>query len=499
LKAKSPSPEQQDFTNRGTVDDQEVPARQAKPRKLSRVPFTVSRLMEFCTRRELVNQTGHDYPQWPLVVLKELIDNALDACEEAGIAPVISITVALGSIVVEHNGPGIPAKTIDRVLDYSIRVSSREAYVSPTRGAQGNALKTVLAMAFVLDEERHGEEACGKTTIEAHGIAHHIEFAVDHIRLEPKITRITTPSPVVVGTKITVRMAQPLWRTTGDAFATDIVGASEEEFLRLATDYIWLNPHLSLKVTWRGEVRGNFQASNPTWKRWLPCWPTSAHWYERGRFRRYMAAHIANNPSITVREFIAEFDGMSGTAKQKAVLGAVGASRVSLHDFFGRDKADRDNIAKLLVALKAHTKPIRSASLGVIGKDHLFRMMEAAGGEPKTFDYQLRLSETDGLPHVVEFAFGVLNAGLDVGGRRPSGRITVTGVNNSPGIGNPFRSIGRGGNGLDTMLAELRASATEPVIAALHLTCPRVTFTDRGKSAIVIDGEAEGIYDDDKT
>ena len=35
-----------------------------------------------------------------------------------------------------------------------VRVSSREAYVSPTRGAQGNALKTIVAMPFVLDGER---------------------------------------------------------------------------------------------------------------------------------------------------------------------------------------------------------------------------------------------------------------------------------------------------------------------------------------------------------
>ena len=40
-----------------------------------------------------------------------------------------------------------------RLLDYTVRVSSREAYVSPTRGAQGNALKTIVAMPFVLDEE----------------------------------------------------------------------------------------------------------------------------------------------------------------------------------------------------------------------------------------------------------------------------------------------------------------------------------------------------------
>jgi hypothetical protein len=43
--------------------------------------------MEFCTRRELQNQTGHGVGQWPLVVGKELFDNALDAAEEAEVAP----------------------------------------------------------------------------------------------------------------------------------------------------------------------------------------------------------------------------------------------------------------------------------------------------------------------------------------------------------------------------------------------------------------------------
>ena len=82
------------------------PKRSARKRpgpKLTRVAFRVSRLMEFCTRRELQNQTGHGVAQWPLVVLKELVDNALDACEEAEVAPVISIAVEPGSIVVEDN------------------------------------------------------------------------------------------------------------------------------------------------------------------------------------------------------------------------------------------------------------------------------------------------------------------------------------------------------------------------------------------------------------
>ena len=93
--------------------------------KLTRVAFRVSRLMEFCTRRELQNQTGHGVGQWPLVVLKELVDNALDACEEAEVAPVISIAVEPGSIVIEDNAGGIKTSTIKSILDYTIRVSSR--------------------------------------------------------------------------------------------------------------------------------------------------------------------------------------------------------------------------------------------------------------------------------------------------------------------------------------------------------------------------------------
>ena len=111
--------------------------------KLIRVAFRVSRLMEFCTTRELQNQTGHGVMQWPLVVLKELVDNALDAYEEAEVAPMISIAVEPGSIVVEDNGLGIKTSTIKSILDYTIRVSSREAYVSPTRGAHEGRPTTV--------------------------------------------------------------------------------------------------------------------------------------------------------------------------------------------------------------------------------------------------------------------------------------------------------------------------------------------------------------------
>src|SRR5688572_8972760 len=107
---------------------------------LSRTTLATSRLLDFASKKELTAQTGHEPGAWPLVILKELTDNSLDACEEAGIAPEITVTVDASRIIVADNGPGLPVETIKGTLDYAVRVSSREAYVSPTRGAQGNAL-----------------------------------------------------------------------------------------------------------------------------------------------------------------------------------------------------------------------------------------------------------------------------------------------------------------------------------------------------------------------
>jgi DNA topoisomerase VI subunit B len=162
--------------------------------RLERVVFKTSRLLDFVGRRELTAQIGHEAALWPLVVLKELLDNALDAAEEAEIAPEITVEVltARGAarIQVSDNGPGLSNKTIRDILDYDVRVSSREAYVSPTRGAQGNALKTIIAMPYALDG------GVGETLIETRGMAHRIVFTADAVRQEPRLVRSTTRSTV---------------------------------------------------------------------------------------------------------------------------------------------------------------------------------------------------------------------------------------------------------------------------------------------------------------
>jgi DNA topoisomerase VI subunit B len=98
-------------------------AGRAAPAVLARTTFETSRLLEFFTDKELRMQIGHGQYMWPIALLKELIDNALDACEAASIPPVVDVEVTADAFRVRDNGPGLPSTTLERSLDYAVRVS----------------------------------------------------------------------------------------------------------------------------------------------------------------------------------------------------------------------------------------------------------------------------------------------------------------------------------------------------------------------------------------
>src|SRR5262249_43975523 len=125
--------------------------------------------------KELVTETSHEISEWPLVIVKESIDNSLDACDEADISPIIDVSADASGIMVQDNGPGLPEATLKGALDFNVRVSNRRMYVAPDRGQQGNALKTLLSMPVVVDPQH------GHLVIEAHGKRHNITCGADPI------------------------------------------------------------------------------------------------------------------------------------------------------------------------------------------------------------------------------------------------------------------------------------------------------------------------------
>jgi DNA topoisomerase VI subunit B len=437
--------------------------------RLSRTTFRTSRLLDFFSEKELVAQIGHPKEQWPLVVLKELMDNALDACEEGGVAPEVRVTLDPRGIALGDNGRGLPAETVESILDFRVRVSAREAYVSPTRGAQGNALKTLVAMPYVLGG--------GSVEIASGGRRHAITVEVDQIRQEPIIHHAVRDGRVKSGTEVRL-----YWPDLASSLLTD----ARDRFLQMAEACTWLNPHLALTLSLLGE-RIHFPATAPAWRKWGPSDPTSPHWYRAEHLGRLMAAYLAHDADggreeRTVRQFISEFRGLSGTAKQRAVLEATGLARAKLSALRRNGhELDGQAVAGLLAALQKYSAPVKPAGLGVIGRDHLAARFESLGCNMKTFQYTRKADVSeDGLPWVLESAFGWCE--------KLEQRRLIIGVNWSPGIVNPFRELGPG-QSLDTILERQRVGRDEPVVLFLHLAQPRVQYADRGKSGVVVAGD----------
>lgn len=162
-----------------------------------RTVFATPRAAEFLEPRALQAQTGQPRERFGDVIVKELLDNALDAAESVGVAPEVEIswkvTGDIQRITVADNGPGLRAEVIGRILDFGVLVSDKSAYRSPTRGLQGNAWKTIAGIPCALGLTE-------PLIVEALGVRHEIAVSIDP------------------GGNVVVRHEQvPCARTTGSA------------------------------------------------------------------------------------------------------------------------------------------------------------------------------------------------------------------------------------------------------------------------------------------
>ena len=93
---------------------------------------------------------GFDSPTKALLTsVKEAVDNALDACEEAGVLPDIRVEIHNGEhegeykLVVEDNGPGIKQSNMPKVFG-QLLYGSRFHAIRQSRGQQGIGISAVV-------------------------------------------------------------------------------------------------------------------------------------------------------------------------------------------------------------------------------------------------------------------------------------------------------------------------------------------------------------------
>jgi DNA topoisomerase VI subunit B len=438
----------------------------AAPVELKRTTFETSQLTRFFTPKELALEIGHEREQWPLALVKELIDNGLDACENSGTPPQIEIDLEPDALCVRDNGPGLPAPVIERSLDYLTRVSDKAHYVSPTRGQLGNALKCVYAASYAF----HGEQ--GRVTITTGGVCHEITVTLDRIAQQPQIVH-TRREDLVVKTGTSVRIDWP------DAPRLDPLG-NPDSYNRIGTllaEYHLSNPHAAFTLRHGEKTIRQLPPGAAAWEKWRPNQPTSAHWYTTPeRFETLVAAYLTeerrSGTGRTVREFVAEFAGLSGTAKQKAVCEAAGLSGARLTDLVHDGALDKEKLARLKQAMQQESREIKPEALGTIGKPHVTQALAALFSvDPESVRYRRVLGTAAGLPFVLEAAFGMRPRG--------TGRVVTVALNWSATIRQPIPNLPR-------ILQEVWVTPHDPVALFIHLACPRLEYTDRGKATLAL-------------
>ncbi len=133
---------------------------------------------------------GFDNPRKALLTtVKEAVDNAIDACEEAKILPEISVQVIdMGSdrfrVNVEDNGPGIVKAQIPKIfakLLYGSKFHSRKQQ----RGQQGIG----ISAAVMYGQLTTGRAAKIISKTDPEKPAHYYELHIDTQRNEPKIIK----------------------------------------------------------------------------------------------------------------------------------------------------------------------------------------------------------------------------------------------------------------------------------------------------------------------
>jgi hypothetical protein len=450
--------------------------------KLERTMFEESRSKEYFDIRELQTMTGQPVGQFAAVILKEVIDNGLDAAEKMRVPPEIRIRVRQVRrslhIAVQDNGDGITAATLKRILNFSTRTSDKAHYRSPTRGAQGNAAKTIIGIPYALGSRK-------PVVIEAHGERHFLRPKIDPSG-EVLIEHAPADMPLRPGSRFLVAVP-----------AKSCPGFKPHDW---AQGFALFNPHAKVKICVRAEE--GKQANFPTlkaggfyyrptvrdednWRKFMPDEPTSPHWYNGDSLAKLIFGHINlarkgdASKDLTLREFVMSFKGLSGSVIAGEVCKAVPhISRLS--DFEKNELA----IRTLLLEMQKRARVVKADALGLVGEAHFRQRFEQWYGV-KRFWYAKVVIEIDNIPYAFEVALAQT--------RKP-GRF-FHGLNFSPSFEDPFagtslswEDIAASGAGSFLLRTHTCPDGYKACAAAIHLTTPNLIVLDKGKTRVKIPG-----------
>lgn len=476
-----------------------------------------SRAGENFTKDGLETLTGQPSRKWGRYVVKELVDNALEAVEAADTEPKVSVSLScedrgrrdwVKQLSVSDTGDGIPESQLREIADVKTFGGTKRHYTLPTRGTQGNALMTILGIQHLADG--------GPMTIETRGDRYEFEIDDNTIDATPSVSvsktspKLSADGGAMTGTTVTVEFASSGQRM-----------AKAEEIYKTLTGFNTLNPHVSFELS---DIES--AAGEDTTAKYEPKGSATTGrvlWFDRQAFRERLKADIRVVPELSVSEFISEFDGLSSRAKRAAVTESAGIDGDGqIRELFTDSSARLDDalVDELHTTMRQQTTP-RSENnlhktLGSVGKglqhgpvaflDHhnianaskLAKLISDGSDISGLRDLVTYYRSSDAFEaekHRIPFVFEL--AALPI----PETNRTLThfGINGSVSYSAPYASV----TYTDTNRSEKSHASisgafkdlTHSFIIVSNLTCPNIPFQDKGKQDFPTEPFEETISD----
>jgi hypothetical protein len=408
--------------------------------------------------------TGSSPRDFDRVIMRELIDNALDASEAAGVDPEIHVGVERRGEVtvlsVQDNGPGLSREDVEKMKDFGSLASSHHYLKEPSRGVLGYAWKIILGAASTLREMK-GLAPKTSVKVVSRGSRYELSPHWSH-DVGPVVDMSCTPDKSVsVGSMVVIELDhEPRFVLTN-------------LYLEMVKGYALLNPRAGFWFTEKG-VEYAFPAVA---KRSGKSFRENIHCFTPQDFEHRVEAQIRERPSQSVQGFLGGFQFIG-----KHHIETSAKTMRDLHNKGGE-------VRRIFEQVKAKTRPPRHNLLPRLGKKAMgARSSQVSGimtgsapgyywggGEP--------MDPSSGV--ITPFSVEVLATVTGPGYRR-----LYFGLNGSLKLEEPFSNYvlgkyrGRNIVGLEGLLESKGVLEDDDDVIVVNLVCPNVPYTDPGKTKI---------------
>jgi DNA topoisomerase-6 subunit B len=412
---------------------------------------------------------GFDSPTRGIITtVKEAVDNALDACEEAGVLPDIFVQVRKISddvyrIGVEDNGPGIVPEQIPPVFG-KLLYGSRFHQIKQSRGQQGIGISAAILYAQLTT----GMPAIIISRTDARKKAHRFELMIKTESNEPDIrSRQQMDWDRPHGTRVEIEFKSTL--------------AAKKRLLEYLKYTSIVNPHARITADIDGEISTFERVSAEA----VPC-PKAIqphpHGIELGTLKRMLSLH----GEMPLDAFLIENFSRVGKQAAREIIEKARLSRNQKISVLQPGEQKRLLAAMQSVQIPA---PPASACLSPIGEELIRRSMD------KEFSLDFVSARTrpssvySGHPFIVEAAIGYggkLNAEDKALILRFANRVPLLFQPGACAITNAVAGV----NWKQYNISQ-QTLPVGPIIILVHVASTNVPFTSESKDAVASIPEME--------